>query len=109
MKKIMIRLLPVFVFIILVGCGGPVHSVTPDLPPTPSVTGGIVEIGHMVYIPLNLDGDLEANIESVMMAVKVWEEENPSRQVVDFDIVYDQAAYATSPMTYGVTIYFTEK
>ena len=63
----------------------------------------------MVYIPLNLNGDLESNIEAYMLAVKVWEDANPGRKVVDVDPVYQQEAYATTNYTFGVTIYFSEK
>jgi hypothetical protein len=63
----------------------------------------------MVYIPLNLEGGLEQNIESVMVVVNDWEKANPDLQIVDLDPIDDQHAYSTSAYTYGVWIYFTEK
>jgi hypothetical protein len=101
----------IFLVFALVACGAPIE------PSTSSGTGitvspvkeGRLEIGNMVYLPLDLSGGLDSNIGIVMTVVKDWEEENPDLQIVDLDIVQDQRAYSTGAYTYGVWIYFTVK
>jgi hypothetical protein len=76
-----------------------------------SVTGQYltIEIGNMVYLPINKEGSVENNIEDIFKTVQAWEENNLEKEIISFQYVYKQEAYAISPYVYGVSLYWKPK
>lgn len=104
MKRFLVLLALVSAAVGLISCADPTHQAEPAAPvPTPSA--GNVEVGNLTYIPINLYGTLESNIEAVFAAVDNWEKTHPDREIVDLDYVHRQIAYTTGPYTFGVIIY----
>jgi len=70
-----------------------------------------VEVGNMVYIPINRLGLPEVNIEVIFTVIQSWQEKHPDRQILDVDYVWMQntSNVNTSNYTYGVTILWEDK
>lgn len=87
---------------LLMSCGGaPEPTHTPQ-----SSNSGIVHTGDMWYLPVNLDGLPEANMEAIFTIIGNWQREHPKLEIVDVDFHYMQRTYSeyTSNYTYGVSL-----
>lgn len=60
--------------------------------------------GNMTYIPIQRTGILNQNHPVVFEAIKNWQDANPDRRIVDFEMDMQQEAYFVQATTFGVMI-----
>lgn len=101
-----LKLLPILIFAALVvGCSSsrPVSAVK-ALPANAYDMSVVVTVGNHSYIPINLDGKPNENVDVILGALKAFESANPNLEVTGWQIEKQQLAYVTSPYTYGIWV-----
>ena len=98
----------------MLACAGsdPIYAPapTPEYPPEVVMENGIMQVGNMTYIPMNIeDATPDSYILGAFHVINDWEVKNPDRQIVDIDFHWEQNSRTTTAFFYGVSIYSIPK